>query len=181
MVINVSANTKLKVFGTSAVCLAFGVTALIEASRRGFSGGGGLLLGVVGAVFTLLSLFPLRSWKAVTRTCRLIVDSAGVHWDDPEGQPWSLRWDELSRVAVTPARNGAMVLVRVDLFPADQRVVARHPELMHLWELEGVERGYRFPLGPFRRAIPRLDRGLQDFGPGIYRGVRKTQTTRGLT
>ncbi len=157
---------------------------------------------IIGAVFLLLGLLPVLIRKKAFRPRRLIIEAAGVRWDDPQGRPWAVGWTELAAVSIskhgklevktpglqdaivgaaTDKLTGENVLVRLDLYPSDPGFRARHRELEHLWELHDVKNGYRLPLGRNAKYIAPMAAGLARFAPHIYRGVHYTEGFMGLT
>jgi hypothetical protein len=71
--------------------------------------------------------------------------------------------------------------VRLDFHPVDPSFAGRHPELAHLWERQGVQNGYRLPLGGNVQFIPEIASAMARFAPGIYRGVNASEGFMGLS
>lgn len=162
--------------GCGLVGLFFVVIGVIAAVNR--STAAAIIVGIVGLVVLALGSYPLLRPKAFGRPRRLVVDTTGITWDDPKGEPWALRWDELSTVEVSTsgprdvrilyaARRTDTELVSLDLYPRGDVV---HPEMTHLWQLDGLTGGWRVPLAADPDLLPRLTDALDTFAPpGIHR------------
>lgn len=193
-----------KVIIGSAVAGALGLTALISGIAGAVDGGAGIgaVVIVIGLLLLVLPVATFARRNKVFRPQLLVFEQNGVRWDDPRGAPWAVPWTELSAVAVskhTPKQVGTETLqdklvgaasdkiagerahVRLDLYPADPAFAGRHPELAHLWERQGVQNGYRLPLGSNVKFIPEIAGAMSRFAPGIYRGVQATEGFMGLS
>jgi hypothetical protein len=53
--------------------------------------------------------------------------------------------------------------------------------MAHLWERQGVQNGYRLPLGSNVNFIPTIAAAMGRFAPHIYRGVNATEGFMGLS
>jgi hypothetical protein len=192
VVVDIGARSRRRVLIGSLVAGALGITALFGAVSA-FTGGetaGGVIASLVGSLLSGVALLGALSWKRVTRPRLLVFDAAGIRWDDPLGTPWAVAWQELGAVSISRTRERAVkladavvrkTLVRLDLFPADPRFRARHPEMEHMWEFHRVREGYRLPLGDSADLIPVVERAMTRFAPQVYRGVRDEGFTLGLT
>ncbi|WP_375546521.1 hypothetical protein [Actinophytocola gossypii] len=165
------------------------VSGVLAASDDGV--GVGIVLIVVGVLLLLPGVFALVARDKLFRPRRLVIEPPGLRWDDPKGAPWAVRWNELAAVAVTrrPVRRftvgvsdaiahkasdkllGDNALVWLDLYPADPGFATRHPELAHLWQHDGLQHGYRFPLGGNVRFVPGIEHAVGRFAPHLWRGV----------
>lgn len=183
----------------SVVSGALGLTAIIAGLAGAVEGGPGVAIAAVaiGAVFLLVGLLPLLARKQAFRPRRLVIEPAGIRWDDPRGSPWAVPWPELAAVSLT--RHGALqvgpesvsdkvagamadrmvgerVVIRLDLVPADAGFHQRHPEMAHLWE----EGRLRLRLGQNAALVPRIGAAMRQFQPALYRGVQETRGFMGL-
>jgi hypothetical protein len=157
---------------------------------------GGRLGGIIALVFGLacvgIGLVPVFNRRRAFRPRQLVIEQAGIRWDDPRGEPWAVRWQELAAVAlcrhepgstgpesVTEQVNGAIVdkvlgervLVRLELFPGDAGFHQRHPELAHLWTGDRL----RLTLGHTLGMLSQMDAAIRHFQPARYLGVQRTQ------
>ncbi len=188
----------------SIVAGVIGMVAIISSLAGGVDGGGGAVaVGLIfGVLFLLPALFVVIRKDKVFRPRKLVFEPAGLRWDDPRGAPWAVPWGELAAVVIskhTPMQVGSESLsdklsgaasdklvgerahVRLDFYPADPGFAGRHPELAHLWERQGVQGGYRLPLGSNVKFIPTIAQAMAQFAPSIYRGVQKTEGAMGLS
>jgi hypothetical protein len=184
-------DTRRVIIGAS-VAGVLGVLALVGAVSA-FADGepvGGSIAGVIGVAFTGIAVLAIVNWKKVSRPRQLVVEPPGVRWNDPDGAPWAVPWQELGGVAVSRTQERVVQLsdaltrrtmVRLDLFPRDpQRFRAAHPHMEHLWEFHNVRNGYRLPLGDAANLIPTLDHSLRQCAGPIYLGVRDEGFSVGL-
>ena len=157
--------------GCGLVGVFFVVVGIVAAINR--STAAALVVGALGLVILGAGLYALLRPQRFVRPRRLVVDATGIRWDDPKGEPWSLRWDELSAVEVSgsgprdvrmlyAARRTDTELISLDLFPRGDVV---HPEMTHLWQYDGLTGGWRLPLGSDPGLAQRLDDALQTFDP----------------
>lgn len=181
-----------------------GVAALAGADGWIEGGSGAAVVAlVIGLLFLLLPTMAIVRRDKVFRPHRLVFDPNGMHWDDPQGKPWSVPWPELAAVTInkhSPKQVGPESVqdklvgaasdklvgerahVRLDFYPRDPGFAGRHPEMAHLWERQGVQNGYRLPLGGNVKFIPQIAAAMGQFAPpGIYRGVNATEGFMGLT
>lgn len=184
VVVDVGAGSGVKAVAGGVVAGGIGVLSLVAALTGDVEGGAGVAIavGVIGAVFLLIGLLPVFTWRRITRPRKLVIEERGIRWDDPRGASWAVAWQELSAVAIsrTVQRRVKLedhllprkVLVRLDLFPADPGFRARHPEMEPMWEFHRVKNGYRLPLGSTPKHIEPIDRGIRAHGPDRYLGVR---------
>lgn len=190
MVVDIGARDGRRVVVGSVVALFLGVSGLVGAVTAFLDGEpvGGSVALVIGLVLTGVALLAVISWKKVSRPRLLVLEVPGVRWDDPEGAPWAVGWQELAAVSVSRTRERVTspatlllrrTMVRLDLFPADPHAFrARHPGMAHLTRPDGR---YRVPLGDAARLVPVLDRAATRYAPHLYRGVRDEGFTVGLT
>jgi hypothetical protein len=182
VVVEVGKGNWVKIILMLVVCGGIGGVSVVSAFVGAVDGGvvGRIVGGTLGAVFLLLGVLPLALHRRLTRPRRLVIEPAGVRWDDPRGAPWRMAWQEMAAVSVSTAAKVSGVgtgfssrttLVRLDLVPRDAEVFARHPEMRHLWEASGGRQAYRLPLGPHGSFVGPIDAGLRTFAPGLYRGV----------
>ena len=162
--------------GCGLVGVFFVVVGVIAAVNR--STAAAIVVGLLGLVVLVLGVYPLLRPEAFLRQRRLVVDAEAIRWDDPKGEPWTLRWDELSAVEIFTsgprdvrmlyaARRTDTELVGIDLYPRGDVV---RPEMTRLWQLDGVIGGWRLPLGTDPDLVLRLDHALQTFdNRGVYR------------
>jgi hypothetical protein len=193
-----------KVIIGSVVAGAIGLLAVISGIAGAVDGGAGVgaVVIVIGALFLLLPIATIARAKKIFRQQHLVLDQHGLRWDDPEGAPWLVPWAELAAVSIskhTPMQVGSESIqdklvgaasdkivgerahVRLDFYPADPSFAGRHPELAHLWERQGVQNGYRLPLGSNVQFIPEIASAMARFAPGIYRGVNASEGFMGLS
>ena len=183
VVIDVGRDSRTKALVGGSVAGVLGLVSVVSALTGGVIGGNGS--GVVVLILGLLLLFigaaPLIKWREISRPRRLVFDRVGVHWDDPQGRPWTAPWAELSGVGISRTRQRRVrladhimrkTMVRLDLFPFDQGFRTRHPEMEHLWEFHTVKNGYRLPLGSNPKYIPIIEHAMGRYYPGAYLGVR---------
>jgi hypothetical protein len=170
-----------------ALCGGLGVIGIVSAFTGGVLGGTGVRIGVIvlSLIFLGIALAFLAMSPVLTRSHKLIVEPAGLRWDDPRGKPWFAPWSELAAVSISTFTtfNQNFVrrsLVRIDLFPGDVGFQSRHPELSHLWEVLGGKECYRLPLGGHESYLSELDHALQIHAQTKYRGVIEEGTTGGL-
>ena len=191
VVVDVGKRAAVQVAVGGAVAGGIGLIPLIAAVTGGINGPAVayVIAVVIGLGFTGIGVLALLNWKKASRPRKLVLDPHGVTWDDPQGQPWAVRWEELSGVAISRTKERAVqvsdaaarrVLVRLDLFPADPGFRQRHPEMEHLWEFHRVRNGYRLPLGSNPGFIAPIDHGMRLFRPQIYGGVRDEGISVGL-
>jgi hypothetical protein len=176
----------------SIVLISLGLVATIGGAIETVNGRlGGLIAVGFGVVFLLIGLVPVFNRKRAFRPRRLVIEQAGIRWDDPKGEPWSVRWQELAAVAlcrheaaevgpdglsdkvagaVADRVLGERVLVRLELFPADRGFHQRHPEMAHLWTGDRL----RLLLGHNLRLLPQMDAAIRYFQPSRYLGVQRT-------
>jgi hypothetical protein len=139
--------------------------------------------------------------RQIFRPRKLVIEPAGVRWDDPQGAPWAVPWHELAAISVskhsamevpqsandrivgaaTDKVLGERAHVRLDLFPADANFGHRHPQMAPLWGRQGVTNGYRLPLGSKADLVPVLDDALRRHAATVYRGVVATEGVMGLS
>lgn len=176
----------------SAIMMTLSLVAFVLGTLEVVGGrtGGGLVALAAGLVFLGIGLVPVFRRKRAFRPRRLVIEQAGIHWDDPMGEPWAVRWQELAAVALsrlspadtgpeglTDKINGTIVdralgergLVRLDLYPADAGFFPRHPEMAHLWTGDRL----RLLLGNNIRLLPQLDAAIRFFQPSRYLGVQQ--------
>lgn len=92
-----------------------------------------------------------------------------------------MRWDELGHVEIAAktrtVRPQQLVVPRsqifLDVYPGYRSFRQHHPEMENLWNILGVNNGYRLILGPVPSFVPRLEEGFRRFRPQIYGGVRE--------
>jgi hypothetical protein len=176
----------------SAVLITLGMIAVIGGAAETVNGRmGGLIAVGFGVVFLGIGLVPVVNRKRAFRPRRLVIEQAGIRWDDPKGEPWAVRWQELAAVAlnrheaaevgpdglsdkvagaIADRALGERVLVRLDLFPADPHFHQRHPEMAHLWTGDRL----RLLLGHHARLLPQMDAAIRYFQPSRYLGVQRT-------
>lgn len=204
VIIDVGATATKQLVVGSIVLGAIGGIALVSGLIGAVDGGsGGAIAAVaIGAVFLLLGLLPVLMRKKAFRPRKLIFEPAGLRWDDPQGRPWAVGWNELAAVSIskhgkleikqeslndkivgaaTDKLTGENVLIRLDLYPSDRGFRARHPQMEHLWEMHDVKNGYRLPLGRNATYVQPIAHALARFAPQIYRGVHTTEGFMGLT
>jgi len=183
------------------ILLAVGALALglVEAANGRMNGA---TIGVLifGGVLLIVGLIPIFRATRYFRPRRLIIEQAGIRWDDPKGKSWAVPWPELAAVSISLHEKaeapdftvsgvlagaavdktlGKVVRVRLDLYPADAWVRSRHPEMAHLWEAYGLSGGYRQPLGSHANVVDQIGGALSRFQPGLYRGVQRTRGVLG--
>ncbi|MBB6549769.1 hypothetical protein [Nonomuraea rubra] len=191
VVIDVGADAKVRALAGGSVAGVIGLIAIGSALTGQTTGGGGtaVAVGLVGLVFLGIGLLPVVAWKKVGRPRRLVFDSFGVRWDDPQGRPWAVAWAELSGVGISRTRQRRVkpadylmrkTMVRLDLFPADQGFRSRHQEMEHLWEFHTVKNGYRLPLGSSPKYIPVIEGAMRQYRPGAYLGIKDEGFVVGL-
>jgi hypothetical protein len=176
----------------SVVMLSLGLVATIGGAVEAAGGRmGGLIAIGFGVAFLAIGLVPVVNRKRMFRPRRLVIEQAGIRWDDPKGEPWSVQWQELTAVALNRHEAaevgpegltdkvagaaadrvlGKRVLVRLDLFPADPGFAQRHPEMAHLWTGDRL----RLQLGHNLRLLPQMDAAIRHFQPNRYAGVQRT-------
>jgi len=203
VVLDVGKDAAKKSIIGSSVAGVIGLIAIISGIAGAVEGGTGTQIAVivVGALFMLPVVITLAMAKKVFRPRRLVFEQAGLRWDDPQGAPFAVPWSELAAVAIskhTPREVpqdlsghlasktaekmvGERAHVRLDIYPADPGFANRHPEMAHLWERQGVQRGYRIPLGGNANFIPVIAEGMCRHAPRIFRGVQHTEGMMGLT
>jgi hypothetical protein len=183
----------------AALLILLGLGALIlgfveAASGRMNAGAIGVL--IFGALLLILGLIPVINSKRYFRPRRLIIEPAGIRWDDPKGKSWAMPWYELAAVSISLHEKaegpeisvsgalagaavdktlGKVVRVRLDLFPVDPRVRGRHPEMEHLWEFYKLKNGYRQALGSHASIIQQIEWAVSHYQPRVYRGVQRTK------
>lgn len=175
------------------------ISGLVGATDAG--GAGSIVAIIFGILFLIPAIFVVIRRDKVFRPRKLVFEPAGLRWDDPRGAPWAIPWSELAHVSINKHKaaegpetvsekiSGAAVekmlgeraLVRLDLYPADPSYAGRHPELAHLWERQGVQGGYRMPLGSNPNFIVTIAQAMARFAPQIYRGVNATEGRIGLS
>lgn len=203
VVIDVGRTDGRKAVAGAIVAGVIGMVALISSLVGAVDGGGaGVAVGLVfGVLFLIPAVFVVIKKDKVFRPRSLVFEPQGLRWDDPRGAPWAVPWGELAAVAIskhTPMQTpeslsdkisgaatekmlGERAHVRLDFYPADPVFAGRHPELAHLWERQGVQGGYRLPLGSNVKFIPLIAQAMAQFAPNIYRGVQKTEGVMGLS
>ncbi|MFL6126946.1 hypothetical protein [Actinophytocola sp.] len=196
-------NARKAVIGAT-VAGVIGLIALVSGIFGAVDGGigVGMIAVVIGLLFLILPVGLVVRRDKVFRPQHLVFDAAGLRWDDPRGAPWMVPWSELAAVAISkhsPKSVGPESLqdkivgaasdriagerahVRLDFFPADPGFAGRHPEIAHLWERQGVQNGYRLPLGSNVKFIPVIASAMGRFAPHVYRGVNATEGFYGLS
>lgn len=179
-----------------------GVIGLIAiVAGLGGDDGGGAVAIVIGFVFLLPVALVVGMSKQLFRPRKLVFEPQGVRWDDPQGKPWAVAWHDLAVVAIskhsamktpqtlndklveaaTDKMIGERAHVRLDLYPAHPGFAQHHPNMAHLWERQGVQNGYRLPLGSNVKFIPIIDQAMRTFAPQVYRGVQATEGIMGLS
>lgn len=204
VVLDVGKTDGRKVIIGSIVAGSIGLIAIISGLVGAVDGGSGAAIAaiVIGALFLLPAVFTIARRDKVFRPRKLILEPGGVRWDDPHGAPWAVPWSELAAVAISKHSPkqvgpesvsdkiagaasekivGERAFVRLDLYPADPGFAGRHPEMAHLWERQGVQNGYRLPLGSNVKFIPLIAQGMGRFAPNVYRGVQSTEGFMGLS
>jgi hypothetical protein len=181
----------------SAVAGAIGLVAIVAGLAGEVDGGGEVVAIIIGVLFLLPAVLTIAFGKLVFRPRKLVFEPRGIRWDDPRGAPWAVAWHELATVSISKHRAlrvndhvvhaatdkvlGERAHVRLDLFPADRGFAQRHPQMAHLWGLQGLTGGYRFPLGINAQLVPVIEHAIARFAPSIYRGVITTEGFMGLT
>lgn len=150
-------------------------TAVAAAERSGVIGL--ILTWAIGLVFLGIAVATAVNRKKISRPRRLVLEAPGVRWDDPQGIPWAVHWDELSSVAITRSSTQRPV-VQLDLFPADAQFRHRHPEMEHLWQFRRLRNGYRLSLGTTKDLTSLIDTWMQHFRSRIYTGVHEDHDIR---
>ncbi|MEV0231876.1 hypothetical protein [Nonomuraea sp. NPDC050786] len=181
--IDVGGDAKVKALIGGSVAGVIGVISIVSAFTGQTTGGSGsaVVVLILGLVFLFIGLLPIIAWRKISRPRRLIFDGFGVRWDDPQGRPWAVSWNELSGVGISRTQQRRVKLadylirrtmVRLDLFPADRGFRARHPDMEHLWEFHTVKNGYRLPLGSNPKYIPVIEHAMRQYRPAAYLGIR---------
>jgi hypothetical protein len=175
------------------ICLSAIICGVAEVIR-GRTGGG---LGAVafGVLVLVLGLVALLVRRRTFLPRQVVIEQAGIRWDDPKGRAWAVRWQELAAVAFTrlePAVTGLetvrdrvldaavertlgeRVLVHLEMYPADPSFHGRRPDLAHLWKKDRL----RLQLGFNAHQLPQLDAATRYFAPGRYLGVQPAQAVR---
>lgn len=191
-VIDIGTRDTRRVIIGGTVSGVIGIAALAGSASAFADGepvGGGIAL-VIGLALTGIAVMAVVNWRKISRPRKLIIEPPGVRWDDPQGMPWAVPWQELGAVSVSRTRERVVqlsdavtrrTLVRLDLFPRDpQRFRATYPHMEHLWEFHNVRNGYRLPLGDAAKLVPVLDNSLRHFAGAIYLGVRDEGFSVGL-
>lgn len=196
-------NARKAVIGAS-VAGAVGLFAIGCAAFGAIDGGAGatVIALVIGLLFLILPLGLILRRDKIFRPQLLVFEPAGLRWHDPKGAPWLAPWSELAAVSISkhsPQQVGPESIsdklsgaaadkivgerahVRLDIYPADPTFAGRHPEMAHLWERQGVQNGYRLPLGGNVQFIPTIAAAMGRFAPHIYRGVNATEGFMGLS
>lgn len=185
----------------SVVSGAVGAIAIFAGLAGQVDGGGEAIAVIIGVLFLIPPALVLALSKQVFRPRKLVIEAGGIRWDDPRGAPWAVPWNELAAISIS--KHGAMPVpqtmndrivgaatdkmlgerahVRIDLFPADPGFGHRHPQMAPLWGRQGVQGGYRLPLGNKAALVPDIDRALTHFATGVYRGVVATEGVMGLS
>lgn len=184
VVLNVAAASNVKIIVGCVIAGVIGLVTVVSVLLDKVEGGTGARIvgGVIGSICLLAALVPLLTFPITFRPRKLVVEPAGIRWDDPRGKPWALRWQELGAVAISTAEkvtrgtgsgfSTSTTLVRMDLWPRDPGFPTRHPEMQHLWQASGAKGCYRLPLGPNRKFVTPLDAALRGYAPpGLYRGI----------
>jgi hypothetical protein len=197
------ANGRKAIIG-SVVAGGMGLLAFLSGIMSAFNGGvgGGVAAIVIGLLFLMVPGAVVVKAKKIFRQQHLVFEQQGLRWDDPEGAPWAVPWRELAAVSISkhsPMQVGPETVqnklvgaasdkivgerahVRLDFYPIDPTFAGRHPELAHLWERQGVQNGYRLPLGGNVAFIPVIAAAMARFAPSIYRGVHATEGVMGLS
>jgi hypothetical protein len=203
VVIDVDKANGRKVIIGSVVAGALGLLAVISAIAGAVDGGGAIaVVLIIGLLLLALPIATIARAKKIFRQQHLVFEQQGLRWDDPEGAPWAVPWGELAAVSIskhTPMQVGTESIqdklvgaasdkivgerahVRLDFYPADPSFPGRHPELAHLWERQGVQGGYRLPLGSNVQFIPEIAAAMARFAPSIYKGVNASEGFMGLS
>ncbi|WP_433871951.1 hypothetical protein [Saccharopolyspora sp. CA-218241] len=160
-----------------------------------FGGTGGDTVGLVigstiGLVFLGIGLLCLLGWRRATRPRHLLFEPEGIRCSDPGGTSWAVRWEELSAVTISRTQERAVqlsdhltrrTLVRLDLHPADPAFRQRHPEMDALLAAHPQRQAYRYGLGHAADWIPHIERGVRQYRPQLFQGVRDEGFTVGLS
>ena len=204
VVIDVGTTNARKAVIGAVVAGALGLGAVIAGIAGATDGGAGVgaVVIVIGLLLLVLPVGLVVRRDKIFRTQHLVFEPGGLRWHDPKGAPWVVPWGELAAVSIskhspkeygTPTLQDKLVsaasdkiageraFVRLDIYPADPGFAGRHPELAHLWERQGVQNGYRLPLGSNVKFIPTIAQAMGRFAPQIYRGVNVTEGFMGLT
>ncbi|WP_394835995.1 hypothetical protein LVJ94_03695 [Pendulispora rubella] len=193
MILDIGKKVRFQFRVAGAVAVGFGIASTYPGiTGEGVDDGGmGVRIGLTLFGLFLLGL-GLLSLLVPIRRRRLILDQAGIRWEEPQGRSWTVAWPELAAVAVLCTAKGPAgprtltdipgeaivdgvvgehVLVHLDLYPADPTFRARHPEMEHLWEFRRMKNGYRLSLAYTSAFVPKIDLAMRVFRPVIYRGV----------
>jgi hypothetical protein len=204
VVIDVGKTNARKAVIGATVAGALGLLAVGSAIFGAVDGGTGAAIaaGVFGVLLLILPIGLFVRRDKVFRPHQLVFEPAGLRWHDPRGAPWMVPWSELAAVSISKhspkqvgpesvsdkivggildKTTGERVLVRLDFYPADPGFAGRHPEIAHLWERQGVQNGYRLPLGSNAKFVPVIAAAMGRFAPHIYRGVNATEGFYGLS
>jgi hypothetical protein len=204
VVIDVGKTNARKAVIGATLAGVIGVGALVSAIFGAADGGVGIaiVMAVIGLLFLIMPIGLVVRRDKIFRPQHLVFDAVGLRWDDPRGAPWMVPWAELAAVSISkhsPQQVGSESLqdklvgaasdkiagerahVRIDFFPADPGFAGRHPEIAHLWERQGVQNGYRLPLGSNVKFIPVIAQAMGRFAPHVYRGVNATEGFYGLS
>jgi hypothetical protein len=151
----------------------------------------GLIALAIGGALLTLGLVGMLVRKRAFVPRALVIEQAGIRWEDPKGQAGAVRWQELAAVGLTrherPSTGpptlgelvvdgslGKPVLVHLELYPADPSFRQQRPELAYLWKKDRL----RLQLGFNAHQLPQLDAALRYFQPGRYLGIQQTQAVR---
>lgn len=165
------------VAGVSSGVVGFAAVATAIAEAESSSIAGLVFTWIIGLTFLGIAVITAMNRKTVSRPRQLSLDADGVRWHDPQGIPWSVRWEELAGVAIT-RRNAHRSLVQLDLFPADPQFRHRHPEMEHLRQFRRVANGYRLSLGTAKTFTDMIDEWMRHFRPRMYTGIHDDNDAR---
>lgn len=97
---DVATGNNKKILVGSAALIGIGLFILVPPLVNGWGADRWVPAGIVAGILVLLGLVPILGRKVFLRRRRVLLDAAGIRWDDPSGS-WAVRWDELAAVAVS--------------------------------------------------------------------------------
>lgn len=151
------------------------ITVIFFVARGATSPAGWVFLAstvvlLAAAVFLVASFARMRTRTRATLT----VDRAGLRYRGSGDRAFDLTWAELGGVGISWTRSGWLYPTRfayLELFLADLRSRAAHPEMERWWRQQGPRAGYRLLLGVEDTAAE-VDRAVRHYCPRRYLGVR---------
>ncbi|MGH3425991.1 MAG: hypothetical protein ACRDQZ_00190 [Mycobacteriales bacterium] len=184
--VTVDAGTSLSWQGIlgGALALFLGIAAFVGAfGPDGATIGKRAALLGVGSPFLLIGVVILLNLPMLLRRRYVVVDAAGLIWDDPAVFPFSVAWSDVAEVRMDTAtihnyNSGDLNAVHLVLTPVAHDFPAHHKQMAPYSDDHG---NYVLNLGDQPEARDEIGQAVQRFAPQLWRGQTERSRRIGLT